>query len=132
MVEDAAAAKGKSERPFLRLPLKISTISWRDLAQTLGPAVIVSAIAIFAALHFVRPAPPRTLSIATGPAGSRFNSVAQQYQKILARNGITLKIIVTEGSQDNLNRLLAADSGVDIAFVQSGVSTTGDTSALIS
>ena len=134
MGEDPAAAKAESERnpPFSRAPLKFSTISWRDLAQTLGPAVILSTIAIFAALHFVRPAPPRTLSIASGPAGSKFNSVAQQYQKILARNGITLKVIVTEGSQDNLNRLLAADSRVDIALVQSGVSTTGDTSDLIS
>jgi TRAP-type uncharacterized transport system substrate-binding protein len=82
-------------------------------------------------LHFVRPAPPKTLTIASGAPGSKFNLVAQQYRKILAHNGITLKILVTEGSLDNLNRLLAANSP-DIALVQSGVSGGGDTGDLIS
>jgi TRAP-type uncharacterized transport system substrate-binding protein len=58
--------------------------------------------------------------------------VAQGYQKILARDGITLKILTTEGSLDNLHRLLAAHTRVDIALVQSGISDAGDTGDLIS
>jgi len=57
---------------------------------------------------------------------------AQKYQKILARNGIKLNIVATEGSLDNLNRLLAAHTPVDIALVQSGISGTGDTGDLVS
>ena len=56
----------------------------------------------------MRPAPPSTVTIASGPAGSRFNLVAQRYQKILARNGIKLVVLTTQGSQDNLKRLLTA------------------------
>jgi TRAP-type uncharacterized transport system substrate-binding protein len=62
--------------------------------------------------------------------GSRFNLAAQQYQKILKRNGITLKVISTEGSLDNLNRL--STGRVDIALAQSGVAPPGDTGDLIS
>jgi TRAP-type uncharacterized transport system substrate-binding protein len=117
---------------FARLLPVHSRIFWLDLAQTLGPVVVVSALVIFAALHFVRPAPPRALTIASGVPGSRFNLVAQRYQKILARNGITLKIVTTQGSQDNLNRMLASDTHLDIALVQAGISDVGETGDLIS
>jgi TRAP-type uncharacterized transport system substrate-binding protein len=134
MGEDTPGTEGGSKlKAFLhRLLPRNSTHFWLDLARSLGPVLIVSAIAIFAALHFVRPAPPSTLTIASGPPGSRFNLVAQGYQKILARDGITLKILTTEGSLDNLHRLLAAHTRVDIALVQSGISDAGDTGDLIS
>jgi TRAP-type uncharacterized transport system substrate-binding protein len=128
----AAAGRSKLRALFARLLPRNAAIVWQSLAQTLGPILIVSTIAILVALHFVRPAPPETLTIASGEPGSKFNLVAQQYRKILAHNGITLKIIETEGSLDNLNRLLAANSSVDIALVQSGTSGGGDTGDLIS
>ena len=99
MEGDTGAAEGKSKLQTLfarLLPNRLKTV-WLAVAQTLGPVLIVSAIVIFSALHFVRPAPPNTLTIASGAPGSKFNLVAQQYQKILARNGITLKIVATEG-----------------------------------
>src|SRR3974390_3530875 len=81
-----------------RLPLKIATVSWSDLAQTLGPILILSVAAILLALHFVRPAPPHTLTIASGPKGSTFANIAGRYRKILARNGIDLEIVESGGS----------------------------------
>ena len=131
---DTRAADGRSKFRafFARLLPKNVTIVWHSLAQTAGPVLLVSAIAILVALHFVRPAPPKALTIASGAAGSKFYLVAQQYAKILAHNGIKLKIIETEGSLDNLNRLLAANSPVDIALVMSGSSGGGDTGDLIS
>jgi TRAP-type uncharacterized transport system substrate-binding protein len=134
MEGDDPAAEGRSPlKAFMaRLLPGNSRIFWVDLAQSLGPVILVGAIAIVAALHFVRPAPPSSLTIASGAPGSRFNLVAQQYQKILAHNGIALKIVTTEGSLDNLNRLSAEHAGVDIALVQSGVSSGGDAGDLIS
>lgn len=96
------------------------------------PLLLVSAIVIAVALHFVRPAPPRALTIASGAAGTRFNMVALQYQKILARSGIRLNVVTTEGSLDNLNRLLDPRSGVDIALVQSGIADDSGTNDLVS
>jgi len=119
-------------RRAFRLPLKVTAISWKDLAETLGPVLLLSAVAIVVALHFVRPAPPNSLTMSSGPAGSTFQSVAEQYQKILARNGITLKILPSEGSLDNLNRLSDRKSGVDVALVQGGITGSGDTSNVVS
>jgi len=115
----------------LKIP-KIPRISWRDLAVTLGPVLLISVGAIMLALHFVRPAPPSTLTMAGGPDGSTFRSTAEKYQKILARSGITLKIVPTAGSLANLDQLANPDSGIDIALVQSGITTTADTSDLVS
>ncbi len=107
-------------------------MSWRDLFQTVGPVALISTAAVLLALHFVRPAPPSSLTLSAGPPGSSFQSAAQQYQKILARNGIQLKIVNSEGSLDNLNRLTDENSGVDVAFVQSGITGDGDASDLVS
>jgi TRAP-type uncharacterized transport system substrate-binding protein len=133
MAEDSSEEGDRKYRAFIRrmLPGKPTNV-WLDLTQTLAPLLLLSAIAIFAALHFVRPAPPSTVTIASGPAGSRFNLVAQRYQKILARNGIKLVVLTTQGSQDNLKRLLTAKSGVDIALVQTGTAPDGDASDLVS
>jgi TRAP-type uncharacterized transport system substrate-binding protein len=89
-------------------------------------------VAVLLALHFVRPAPPSSLTISAGPPGSSFQTAAQQYQKILARNGIQLRIVTSEGSLENLNRLTDENSGVDVAFVQSGITGEGDASDLVS
>lgn len=108
----------------------VSLVSWRDAVATLGPIVLISALAIFATLHFVRPAPPDTLTIAGGPENSNFYTVAKKYQEILARNGIELVIIPSRGSADNLELLV--DDKVDIALVQSGVTREDGTDDLVS
>src|SRR5271167_1654991 len=97
MREDSRAVAGTSKLKAIWDRLRNLKISWLTLARTLGPVLIVGAIVIFAGWHFVRSGPPRKLTIASGPAGSRFNMAAQQYQKILAHNGITLEIVSTEG-----------------------------------
>lgn len=111
------------------LPQSLRIFLW-DFGHSMGPLIVGGALVAFVALHFARPAPPKTLSIAAGVTGSRFNLSAQQYQKILKRNGITLKVVPTEGALDNLNML--SSGRVDIALVQSGVAPPGDTRDLIS
>ena len=137
MSEDTENTENKPDKdsPAMRLLRKIPPIpriSWRDLAATLGPVLILSVLAIVAALHFVRPAPPHTLTISSGPNGSKFRTVAESYQKILARSGIKLVIRPSKGSLENLQHLIDPDSDVDIGFVQAGVTVEGDTSDLVS
>lgn len=112
--------------------LRVQRISWRDLAATLGPVILISTLAIAATMHFIRPAPPRTLTMAGGPEGSNFFRTAERYREILARNGIDLRVVPTNGSVDNLERLIDNGSGIDLALVQAGVKVDGDTSRLIS
>ncbi len=114
----------------LRIPLKITGVSWRELAQTVGPAVLLCVALVWGALHFVNSAPPRTITISAGPEGSTFEANAERYRKILARNGVTLKILQSQGSIDNLHRMADPKSKVDVALVVSGLSISDDTSHL--
>lgn len=111
---------------------RITRISWRDLAATLAPVTLASIIAIAVAFHYVQPAPPSTIIISSGPDGSVFRSVAEKYRAILARNGIRLEILPSDGSLDNLRRLTDANVPVDVGFVQGGVATGSDISNVVS
>ncbi|MFZ0499736.1 MAG: TAXI family TRAP transporter solute-binding subunit [Steroidobacteraceae bacterium] len=125
---ESSSESGSTDRrrgTKLRLRLKITTISWGDLIHTLGPILFASAAAIFLALHFVRPLPPRTLTMSGGPKGSSFENFAKRYQAFLATDGIELKIIPSAGSLQNLQRLTEHHSHIDIALVQSGITETG-------
>ena len=101
---------------------RFSEISFRDLAISAGPLVLITAIVIAAAYWYVRPAPPGTIAIISGPPGSVFQRTAEKYRKILARNGVKLRILPSEGSLDNLKKLNDPAVRVDVGFVQGGVS----------
>jgi len=112
------ARKFASIRPLARF----SRISVRDLVVTASPVILVTVAAIVATYWFVRPAPPGTITITSGPDGSIFRRNAEKYRKILARNGVTLRILPSEGSLDNLRMLSNPASRVDVGFVQGGLS----------
>jgi len=122
----------EEKKGALRLLPRISRISWRDLVATLAPVLLASVIAIAIAFYFVQPAPPDTITISSGPDGSTFRAVAERYRRILARNGVKLEILPSEGSLDNLRRLTDPKFRVDVAFVQGGVATGTDISDLVS
>ncbi len=104
----------------------------------LGRAVAFSAVAsilivfVLGIFLFFYLAPPNTITITTGPDGSMFRRTAERYAKILQRNGVTLKILPSEGSFDNITRLADPSSKVDIGFVQSGVNKGIKTDKLVS
>lgn len=115
-------------RPVARLV----GVSVRDLVVTAGPVLAVTLAAIVAAYFFVRPAPPNSITITSGPPGSNFLLTAQKYQKILARNGVKLKILTSQGSLENLQRLSDPRYKVDVGFVQGGVSQGFQVDRLVS
>lgn len=117
-----------SFRPLARF----SEISFRDLAISAGPLVLITAIVIVAAYWYVRPAPPNTITIISGPPGSVFQRTAEKYRKILARNGVKLRILPSEGSLDNLKKLSDPAVRIDVGFVQGGVSTGISVDKLVS
>lgn len=110
--------KNASMRPLARLV----GLSLRDLLVTVVPLVLVTVVVIVAAFWFVRPSPPDTIIITSGPDGSTFQVTAEKYRKILARNGVKLQILRSEGSLDNLKKLNNPAYTVDVGFVQGGVS----------
>jgi TRAP-type uncharacterized transport system substrate-binding protein len=118
---------GSRRRPAPRIVARFVAISWRDLALTFGPILLVCVAALYLAVRLIQPAPPNTLTIAAGPKGSFFWNSAQKYKAILARNRVTLNVLDTQGSLDNLTRLEDPHSDVDVGFVQGGMTQPGAT-----
>jgi hypothetical protein len=90
--------------------------------MALAASVLVILVLGGAIGWFFYSAPPHTLTITAGPAGSSFETNAMKYREILARNGIELRILTSQGSQENLERLEDPSARVDLGFVQSGLS----------
>src|SRR5690348_4101299 len=117
----------KTVEPTRRTLLDQLLSPFKELFGLSHAAAIVSligtaAILVLAIYWFVRLAPPRTLVISSGTEGSAFQTNAVKYQRILARSGVDLKILPSEGSLQNLQRLYDPNIHVDIAFVQGGIS----------
>jgi TRAP-type uncharacterized transport system substrate-binding protein len=87
------------------------------------PAVGVFAfvVAFAALLTMLSPTPPRTVMMATGAQGSAYSEFGERYRALLARHGVRLKLVSTNGAVDNVRMLGDASSGVSVAFVQGGI-----------
>jgi TRAP-type uncharacterized transport system substrate-binding protein len=107
----------QTRRPRARL-LRASR---RDLLVTAVPIALLVLGATWAFLRFVRPAPPKVIAISTGPDGSTFQRAAERYAKAFAKNGVTLKLVPSNGSLENLRRLSDPRREVEVGFVQVGV-----------
>lgn len=94
--------------------------------KTFGPAIALTLIGFIIAWQFVNPAPPHTITIATGQADGAYYLFAERYREILTEASVTLEIRRTAGSLENLRLLEAGE--VDLAFFQggSGISTADD------
>ena len=82
----------------------------RSLADTLkiyGGAFLLVAAAFFFTYQFVQPAPPDTLTIATGRTDGAYYAFAQQFKEELAKEKIELIILETSGSIQTSNCLAA-------------------------
>jgi hypothetical protein len=118
---DRMDESAKNLKARLRLPYKLTRISWRDLAVVAIPTLLLVAAAFAIAAHFIRPAPPSHIVMTSGTDGSTFRNYAERYRTILARNGITLQILPSLGSVENLKRLSDPKQHVDVGFVQGGL-----------
>jgi TRAP-type uncharacterized transport system substrate-binding protein len=86
----------------------------------MSATLLIGLAASAAVLVFMNSAAPDTITIASGPSGSIFERNAEKYKEILARQGVALKILPSEGSIDNLKKLSDPKIAVDLAFVLGG------------
>jgi TRAP-type uncharacterized transport system substrate-binding protein len=94
--------------------------------------IFIGVIILTALFWFFHSAPPRTIVITSGDTGTRFQRSAEKYAKILARSGVTLKVLPSEGSLENLERLEDPAFNVDVGFVQTGVDNGDRAETLVS
>ena len=101
-------------------------------AAAVSAILLIGSVTVFAVFWFIHSAPPATITITTGPEGSAFQTTAGKYRKILARSGVKLNILSSEGSLQNLKRLADPSFRVDIGFVQGGVTNGINIDKLVS
>ena len=99
---------------------RLDAIFGRGLVVSMSALTVAGLAISIGAYAFLNTAAPRHLTITSGPAGSIFQRNAEKYQKILAREGVTLKILASDGSRDNLRNLANPKVDADIGFVLGG------------
>ena len=102
-----------------------------DRLKIFGPAILVTIIGFVIAWQFVSPAPPRTLTMATGSPTGAYFAAGESYREILAKEGISLELKHTSGSVENLRLLQSPDDGADVAFVQGGLKGLAEKGSLV-
>ncbi len=102
----------------LKESLHLWLLSLRDMLTSAGPVVALAVGLLAAAYWWLDPQPPRTVTLATGPVGSAYDAFGQRYAQALARDGIQVKLLATEGPASNLHAL--REGRADVAFVRGG------------
>ncbi len=93
------------------------------LARIGLPALLLVVSAFFAAYLLMPPPPPKKVLVATGRTDGVYYTVAKAYQAALQKEGITLQIVPTAGSEAALSALRKGE--VDFAFIQGGTPAHG-------
>jgi TRAP transporter TAXI family solute receptor len=111
-------------RPLLEL-------SRRDIALIFLPLAVLLAVAFWGVARYVQPAPPKVVVMSTGPIDGAYHDFAQRYKAVLAEYGVTLKLVASAGSVENLERLRNRQDGVSLALVQSGLANAENAPGLV-
>lgn len=96
---------------------------WKDFKsfmQETWPALTILLLILIVALWVADPAPPREIWAATGPAGSSNEVLGKRYASYFAERGVTLHLVPTEGSVENVHRLQDPQDKVMAGFVMAG------------
>lgn len=100
--------------------IRYTLLSLRDLLVSAGPFIVLTIALLVLAYVWLNPNPPKRVTLATGPAQSAYEAFGKRYATLLAREGIDVQLVPTEGSAENLT--LLRQGKVDLGFVQGGTS----------
>ena len=104
---------------------------WSGLFKGLAAVLCIVGIISLALMYFI-PAPPSKVVMATAFKGASFEYYGRQYRDIFARFNVKLELRETAGGVENVALLQDPKSGVQIAFVQAGVSDGKHTPGILS
>lgn len=103
--------------------IRYTLLSLRDLAVSVGPFIVLAVTLLVLAYWWLDPNPPKRVVLATGPAQSAYEEFGKRYAHILAKDGIEVVLLSSEGSAANLQ--LLREGKADLGFVQGGTSEAG-------
>lgn len=98
--------------------IRYTLMSVRDLAISAGPFAFLAVALLVAAYWWLDPAPPKRVTLATGPAQSAYEEFGKRYALALKQYNIEVVLVPSEGSSANLE--LLRQGKADVGFVQGG------------
>jgi len=102
-----------------------------DVSKILAVILCVAGIS-WLVLAYLIPAPPSKITIATSLAGDHYQALGSRYQGILAGSDVEVQLRLTGGAKENLWLLNNPNSGVQVGFMQGGLSNSRLTPDLLS
>jgi TRAP transporter TAXI family solute receptor len=103
--------------------IRYTLLSLRDLLASIGPFALLTLLLLALAYWWLDPNPPKRVVLATGPAQSAYDEFGKRYAQALARYGITVELLPSQGSSANLELLRTGKA--DLGFVQGGSADIG-------
>ena len=98
--------------------IRYTLLSLRDMLTSAGPFVLLTIALLALTYWWLDPAPPKHVTLATGPAQSAYAEFGKRYAQAMAAYGIEVQLLPSEGSSQNLEWLAAGKA--DLGFVQGG------------
>jgi len=95
-------------------------------------AFLLLMVSIFGVLWVVTPPPPKVIKMAAGLPEGLYYQFGERLKHELAKDGVTLELLETGGTVDNLRLLSGPKSQVDFAMVQGGVADVSKNPNLVS
>jgi TRAP transporter TAXI family solute receptor len=89
-----------------------------------GLLTLIIAAGFLITYQYVGAPPPKVLRIATGAKNGAYYAFAQEYARLLSGDGISLEVVPTAGTVENLDLLKKGE--VALALIQGGSATDED------
>src|SRR5262249_22466325 len=104
------------------VPGRSGRVSTRWLLFGFREAIFCVAGLVWLGMAYLIPAPPLQIEIGTSLTGEHYHNLGTRYQGILAAADMKVELRVTNGAKENLGLLNDPNSGIQIAFMQGGIS----------
>jgi len=87
-------------------------------------AILCIAGLTWLGMAYLIPAPPSQITIATSPEGEHYHVLGTRYQGLMAESRLKVELRETGGAKENLRLLNDPNSGIQIGFMQGGISNS--------
>jgi TRAP transporter TAXI family solute receptor len=102
----------------------------RELWWLIALVGLALVSALYVLFRYVDPPPPKVVRISAGAKTGAYYQYALRYAEAMKKEGIDLEVLESTGSVENLARIGDPNSGVQFAFVQSGIADASGTDKL--
>jgi TRAP transporter TAXI family solute receptor len=95
-----------------------------EFIKVWGLLTLVVVLGFIITYQYVGAPPPKVIRIATGAKNGAYYAFAQEYARLLAADGISMEVVSTAGTVENLDLLRKGE--VALALIQGGSATNED------